>query len=89
MLELNEDWFHLLYDEFEREYFIELMEFLDAEIDIRKKDIYPKKDQMFNALNAVAFEDVRVVIVTDTFPHLVHQQWTNQPHSHQYSNEFP
>lgn len=63
MLELNRDWYNLLYDEFERPYFIELMDFLDAEYDIRKKEIYPERSNIFNALNLTPFEDVKVVII--------------------------
>ena len=62
MFEIPEDWYHALYEEFEREYFNELMLFLKA-CEIRKEELYPKKEDVFRALDLTPLDKVRVVIL--------------------------
>jgi len=50
-----------LKSEFEKPYFKELQAFLEAEYN--RYDIYPEMSNIFNALNAVKYEDVKVVII--------------------------
>lgn len=58
---INDDWRQLLVEEFEKEYFIELEDFLkDA---YENHIIYPDKSHIFHAFNLTAFEDVKVVII--------------------------
>lgn len=61
MLKLTQNWFELLKPEFEKEYFKNLQKFLDKEY--ATHTIYPKIDNVFNALNLVKFEDVKIVIL--------------------------
>ena len=56
-----QSWFDLLKDEFEKDYFKNLQKFLDEEYS--KFTVYPKVENIFNALNLVKFENVKVVIL--------------------------
>ncbi len=58
---ITNDWVEILKDEFTKEYFINLQEFLNAEY--KTKLIYPPKDMIFNALNMTSYQDTKVVIV--------------------------
>jgi len=60
--QLRNDWKGLLADEFEKEYMLTLLTFLKQEKALGKK-IYPSEDDYFSALNATAFESVKVVIL--------------------------
>ena len=61
MIQLRKSWFDILKDEFEKEYFKSLQAFLDEEY--ASKTIYPSQEKIFNALNQVAFDKVKVVII--------------------------
>lgn len=61
MLRITKNWMNILKDEFEKPYFKNLQEFLDEEM--KKYEIYPTTENIFNALNAVKFDDVKVVII--------------------------
>jgi len=61
MIKITQNWFKLLKDEFEKPYFKTLQNFLDEEY--TKFTIYPKIENIFNALNKVKYEDVKVVII--------------------------
>lgn len=50
----------MLSDEFSKPYFLSLQNFLRQEYSSKK--IYPKPENVFNAINLVKFEDVKVVI---------------------------
>lgn len=54
------DWDNLLSTEFDKEYYKKLGAFLEEEY--KEYTIYPKKDDVFNALKLTAYSDVRVVI---------------------------
>ncbi len=59
--QMEENWKNLLNDEFEKEYFVRLKEFLVSEKQEYK--IYPPGSQMFAAFNRTPFNKVKVVIV--------------------------
>lgn len=61
MIRITKSWANLLKDEFEKPYFKNLQKFLEEEYS--KYDIYPDMSNIFNALNAVKYEDVKVVII--------------------------
>lgn len=61
-VQLNKSWLDVIGAEFEQPYMAALKQFLQAEKQA-KKIIYPPGKQIFNALNATAFNDVKVVIL--------------------------
>ena len=61
MIKITKNWANLLKDEFQKPYFKELQAFLDKEYSTHT--IYPAMENIFNALNAVKYEDVKVVII--------------------------
>ena len=61
MIKITKSWAKLLKDEFEKPYFKQLQNFLAEEYS--KYDIYPEMSNIFNSLNAVKYEDVKVVII--------------------------
>ena len=61
MFPITKNWFELLKDEFNSEEFKTLQAFLNKEYANYK--IYPKTNNVFNALNLIKFEDVKVVII--------------------------
>ena len=60
-MKIRKSWLELLKSETEKEYFIKLQEFLRNERG--KFDIYPEDDLVFNALNFVPYDKVKVVII--------------------------
>lgn len=58
---LKNDWKDLLKDEFKKDYYLKLRQFLINEYS--KKTIYPDKYDIFNALHYTAYKDVKVVIL--------------------------
>lgn len=58
---ITSDWKYLLKDEFQKDYFINLNHFLDDEY--MNKTIFPKKTDIFNALNFTPYSNVKVVIL--------------------------
>lgn len=61
MVKLNNSWDDVLADEFKKDYYLNLREFLKTEYSTRI--IYPDMHSIFNALKAAPFEDVKVVIL--------------------------
>lgn len=61
MVHIGNDWDDLLCDEFQKEYYLSLREFLKAEYFSRK--IYPPMNDIFNALKYTSYENARVVIL--------------------------
>lgn len=61
-IQLEDSWKTLLQEEFTKPYMVELRQFLMGEYQ-KGKIIYPKKGEIFAALNAIAFPKVRVVIL--------------------------
>lgn len=58
---LKNDWNELLEDEFSKEYYLTLRDFLKHEYNT--KTIYPDKYDIFNALHYTPYESVKVVIL--------------------------
>lgn len=61
MVVLNNDWDELLKDEFEKEYYKKLRNFLIKEY--QTKTIYPDKYDIFNALKLTSYKDTKIVIL--------------------------
>ncbi|MFX3625042.1 MAG: uracil-DNA glycosylase [Ectobacillus sp.] len=58
---LHNDWQALLQEEFEKPYYRELREFLKQEY--KTHAVYPKPDDIFNALHYTSYADTKVVIL--------------------------
>lgn len=66
---LSTSWKNRIGDEFQKPYFVNLMEFVSAEYDNKKGKIFPPKEQIFAAFNHCTFESTKVVIVgQDPYP---------------------
>lgn len=61
-MNLASDWQALLADEFQKDYMLQLREFLVQEKQAHKV-IYPHSQDCFNALNETRFENVKVVVL--------------------------
>lgn len=61
IMSIGNDWDDLLKEEFQQQYFKDLMEFLD--IEYRRFDIFPPRSDIFNALKYTSYKDTKVVIV--------------------------
>ncbi len=61
-IRLEESWKSHLLEEFEKPYMCDLKAFLRQEI-LKRKVIYPKGSEYFNALNTTSFDRVKVVIL--------------------------
>ena len=61
MIKITKSWASLLKEEFEKPYFKSLQKFLESEY--QNHTVYPAMENIFNALNAVTYEDVKVVII--------------------------
>ena len=71
MIRITKDWKNRLSAEFEKEYFKKLQQFLESEYS--KYDIYPKMENIFNALNYCPYDKVKVVIIGQDPYHEPHQ----------------
>lgn len=58
---LQNKWLELLQEEFEKEYYINLMKYIEEEY--RQSIIYPQKENIFRALHRTDYESVSVVIL--------------------------
>ena len=58
---IGNDWDNILKDEYEKEYFKELQNFVIQEY--KTKTIYPKLSEIFNAFVKTRYDDVKVVII--------------------------
>lgn len=61
MVNIGNDWDEILKDEFKKDYYIKLREFLKDEY--KTKTIYPKMHDIYNALAYTPFKNVKVVII--------------------------
>ena len=61
MINIGNDWDELLKDEFAKEYYLKLREYLKAEYASRR--IYPSMYDIYNALKLTSYENTRVVIL--------------------------
>lgn len=58
---LGKDWDIILKDELNKDYFINLLDFIKKEYQI--KTIYPKQEEIFKAFNNTSYNDTKVVIL--------------------------
>ena len=61
MISFNNNWDNILKDEFDKQYYLELREFLIKEY--KSHLIYPDKYKIFEALKLTDYEDVKIVIL--------------------------
>lgn len=61
MVNIGNEWDELLKDEFEKDYYLKLRQFLISEYNSRK--IYPPMEDIFNALRFTSYSDVKAVIL--------------------------
>ena len=61
MIRITKDWASRLKDEFNKDYFKNLQVFLEEEY--ARYDVYPKMENIFNALNYCPYDKVKVVII--------------------------
>ncbi|MBQ2910247.1 MAG: uracil-DNA glycosylase [Bacilli bacterium] len=58
---IGNSWDLLLKEEYKKDYFKQLMEFVKGEY--KSKTIYPKQNEVFNAFRYTSYDDVKVVIL--------------------------
>jgi len=68
---LNPDWQEVLSHEFEEDYLIKLSSFLDLEY--KQEEVFPPRQDIFNAFNYTSYEGVKVVILGQDPYHDVNQ----------------
>ena len=61
MVNIGNDWDELLRDEFKKEYYLKLREFLKEEY--AAGPVYPPSGDIFNALRYSSYDDTKVVIM--------------------------
>lgn len=61
-VKIEQSWKSVLHDEFEKDYFKKLTDFVRGEY-LSGKTIYPEPKNIFNAFNLCGFDDVKVVII--------------------------
>lgn len=68
-IKLHNSWKEALNDEFSKKYFLELVDFVKSEYNLKKGRIFPKGEQIFRALDACPLNEVKVVILgQDPYP---------------------
>jgi len=60
--DINISWKKYLYSEFQKSYFLSIINFLDNEYKLWKV-IYPNKENIFRIFKETSFEDIKVVII--------------------------
>lgn len=60
-MNLKGDWYNILKEEIEKQYFEQLTDFVNNEYATQR--VFPSADMVFNAFDKCSFEDVKVVIV--------------------------
>nr|MBE6545165.1 uracil-DNA glycosylase [Oscillospiraceae bacterium] len=63
MVSLGNDWDALLKNEFQKDYYLKLREFLKNEYYLSGRPIYPPMNDIFNAMRYTSYENTRVVIL--------------------------
>ena len=63
MVKLGNSWDDILKDEFKKEYYLKLREFLKSEYLGKKYKIYPDMNDIFNALRYTDYNDIKAVIL--------------------------
>lgn len=68
-LYLEKSWEFALIEEFQKPYFLDLMEFINSEYTTKVGTLFPSKSTIFQALNLCPIENVKVVIIgQDPYP---------------------
>ncbi len=78
-IKLENSWLKYLRWEFDKDYMKQIKSFLKQEIE-KAKVIYPRPENIFNALNKTKFDEVKVVIIWQDPYH-----WKNQAHGLSFS----
>ena len=66
---LEKSWEFALIEEFQKPYFLDLMEFINSEYTAKVGTLFPSKSTIFQALNLCPIENVKVVIIgQDPYP---------------------
>ena len=60
-MKIEKPWYDLLKNEYEKQYFVDIMNFLEKES--VSKTIFPPKDEIFTALENLPYDKVKVVII--------------------------
>ena len=68
---IGNDWDEHLKTEYDKTYFKELLEFVDGEY--HTKEIYPRKNEIFNAFRNTSYKDTKVVLLGQDPYHEPHQ----------------
>lgn len=71
MFDITASWNRILQAEFEKEYYQNLLAFLEEEYS--EHEVFPPKNQVYNAFNITTFENVKVVVVGQDPYHDVNQ----------------
>lgn len=61
LIKIEESWKNVLENEFKKEYFIKLINFIKNEY--RTKEIFPAKDKIFEAFNLCPFDKTKIIII--------------------------
>ena len=62
MVKIGNDWDEMIQEEFQKEYYIKLREFLSKEY--QENTIYPPAEDLFNALRYSSYSDTKAVSYT-------------------------
>lgn len=68
---IGNQWDHYLENEYKKEYFQKLLEFIKEEY--KNKTIYPKQNEVFNAFRYTDYQDIKVVILGQDPYHGINQ----------------
>lgn len=68
---IGNDWDIILQDQYSKDYFIKLNNYIDKEY--LNKQIFPKKDEIYNAFKLCSYQDVKVVIIGQDPYHDINQ----------------
>lgn len=60
-MKIEKPWYDLLKNEYEKQYFVDIMNFLEKEL--VSKTIFPPKEEIFTALEKLPYDEVKVVII--------------------------
>lgn len=71
MFDITASWNRILQAEFEKEYYQNLLAFLEEEYS--EHEVFPPKNQVYNAFNITTFENLKVVIIGQDPYHDVNQ----------------
>ena len=73
MVNIGNDWDLVLHDEFKKDYYLKLHDFLKAEYTNPTLRIFPDMYDIFNAFKYTSYENARVVIIGQDPYHEIHQ----------------